>query len=167
MSPEFDPSSDEPAGIHGRERTGFGGGQRRSARGTLLVLTEFAALDLDASLAKLPLLLACALPPQLLGRDGLTAITPLERDCLSDPVWKSPAVAATVADYLLDGTISCGPVAEDGRRPIEIVSRLYDTVTGDQIWARRLSDWVGPHVDLQAAKGIAARLAAVVLSPGA
>lgn len=108
MNPEFDPSPDDHAGMHGPGRGAFGGDRRRGTRGTLLVLTEFAPLDLDDGLAKLPLLLACALPPQLLGRDGLTAIMPLERDGLSDPVWTSAAVTATAADYLLDGTISCG-----------------------------------------------------------
>lgn len=55
-------------------------------------------------------------------------------------------------------------VAEDGRWPIEIVSRLYETVTGDHVWTRRLTDWVGPHVDLNAAKDVAANLAAVILA---
>lgn len=144
-----------------------GGGKRDGNSVTLLLLTEFAATNLDDGLSKFPLLLAVSLAPYLLGQDGLAAIGPLSRDRLSDPVCKSPAVIASAADFLLDGTISCGPLGGDGRRPIEIVSRLYDTSTGNEVWTRGLTECVGSHVDLNAAKVIAARLTAVILSPGA
>lgn len=150
----------------GGKSAGGGVGRRDGSGVTLLLITEFAAQDLDDGLAMFPSLLAVSLAPYLLGQDGLAAIGPLSRDRLVDPVWKSPAVIASVADYLLDGTISCGPFGGDGRRPLEIVSRLYDTATGDEVWIRSLTDQVGAHVDLNAAKIIAARLATVVLSPG-
>jgi len=157
-------SSHAPGGKPSGE--GIGLGLSRGNGVSLLLITEFAAEDLDPGLTQFPLLLAVSVAPYLLGQDGLAAIGPLSRDRLSDPVWKSPAVAASAADYLLDGTIACGPFGGDGRRPIDIVSRLYDTRTGDEVWTRSLTDRLGLHADLAAASVIAARLAAVILTPG-
>lgn len=113
-------SSHAAVGNPGGEGLGLGRGDGVS----LLLITEFAAEDLDPGLTQFPLLLAVSVAPYLLGQDGLAAIGPLSRDRLSDPVWKSPAVTASAADYLLDGTIACGPFGGDGRRSIDIVSRL-------------------------------------------
>jgi dihydropyrimidine dehydrogenase (NAD+) subunit PreT len=102
----------------------------------VVLITELAASGLDGELHLLPSLVSRSLVPYLLGQDGIVAIGPVPRQRITQPAWQSPVVRSSVADCLLDGVMTVGSAAPDGKRTVEIVIRLYDIETGGHVWSR-------------------------------
>jgi hypothetical protein len=108
----------------------------------VVLITDLAASGLDGELHLLPSLVSRSLVPYLLGQDGIVAIGPVPRQRITQPAWQSPVVRSSVADCLLDGVMTVGSAAPDGKRTVEIVIRLYDIETGGHVWSRSWS-WPG------------------------
>jgi hypothetical protein len=138
---------------------------RRHARPAAIVLTsELSGSGVDGSLGLLPVLVPRALGPHMVGHDGLVAIGPVPRHLLSEPPCASPAVRASAAEYLLEGTLAVGPQQADGRRPLEIVVRMHEIDSGKHVWSRTCTETVASEDAVTIAEQLAARLAAAILA---